>query len=314
MVGDGPAAYGLHTLTASETLAGETSELSNSFTVNVNQPLGPPTLTASPTTVVSGNSITLSGTGAPNASVSLFDGASNIGGGILVGGTGNWSTSRSFLVGSHTLTAKQSLSNQTSGASAAVTVHVRPTPPGISSPSSVNSSTSPASVALSGFGFYGSAQTPPTGSTVTIFEGQTALGTAVVTSSGQWSATVSLTYGSHTLRASQTLGGETSDLSTSFTVTVTATLVSVSVSPLTASITVGDDQPFQATGHFSDGSSRQLFSSNGGGTGGTGGSGGTGGTGGPAGRAPPAAAVRRRVSGPSTSRRKSTCRLARPDR
>src|SRR5207244_4932430 len=129
-------AYGSHTLTASQTLAGETSDLSNSFTVTVNQPLGPPTLTASPTTVVSGNSITLSGTGVSGASVSLFDGASNIGGGIGVNAAGQWSASRSFFVGSHTLTAKQSSGNQTSGASTAVIVHVRPQAPNVSNPTS----------------------------------------------------------------------------------------------------------------------------------------------------------------------------------
>src|SRR2546428_11003329 len=145
------------------------------------------------------------------------------------------------LLGSLTFSAKQSSGNQTSGASAAVVIHVRPTAPSITSPSSVSSATSPASVALSGFGFYGSAQTPPTGSTVTIFEGQTALGTAVVTSNGQWSATVPLTYGSHTLRASQTLAGETSDLSTSFTVSVTPTLVSISDVAVSSSNTDVDD-------------------------------------------------------------------------
>src|SRR2546428_7605526 len=148
------------------------------------------------------------------------------------------------LLGSLTFSAKQSSGNQTSGASAAVVIHVRPTAPGISSPSSVSSATSPASVALSGFGFYGSAQTPPTGSTVTIFEGQTALGTAVVTSNGQWSATVPLTYGSHTLRASQTLAGETSDLSTSFTAPATPPLGSPPVAPSTPTTTRGDDRPF----------------------------------------------------------------------
>lgn len=237
-----------------------------------------PTLSISPTTSVknSGATIAFSGTGAPGASISLWDGLNGFGGGIVVGASGTWSTTRSvdgILVGTRSVTAKQHSNGQTSGASPVVILHVRPPVPGISGPGAVSSSISPASVLLSGFGFYGGAQNPPTGATVSIFEGATQIGSAIVVSGGSWSATIFLGYGAHSLRASQTLGGETSDLSAPFTVMVSQplTLLSISVTPASTATAVGETQQFQASGLFNDGQTRQLFA---GGSGSGGGSGG----------------------------------------
>ena len=250
--------------------------VSRSTNQTVNLP--PPSLNVSPTTLAknSGNNFNFSGTGTPGASVSLFDG-SNPGAFACcgsVGPDGAWSMSvfvDGLLVGTHSVTAKQQGNGTTSGASTAVTVHVRPSVPGISSPSSVSSSVTPASVSLSGFGFYGNGQNPPAGAAVTIFENQIQIGTAVVQPGGQWSTTVLLAWGSHTLKASQTLAGETSDLSNAFTVTVTQplTLLSISVTPTGTSVGVGETQQFQASGFFSDGLTRQLSTGSSGGNGGT---------------------------------------------
>jgi uncharacterized repeat protein (TIGR01451 family) len=205
-----------------------------------------PTLSASPITAVVGNNFAISGTAAPWANVSLFDGANSVGN-IPADGSGNWSTQRGFIVGSHTLTATQSSGSQTSGPSLPVTVHVLPPSPSINGPTSpVISATQPATVTLTGGAFYGAGQTPQTGGTVTIFEGATQLGTAVVQLKGQvnqwdgqWSTSLALVYGQHSLTASQTLAGETSALSAQFTVTVSAplgpTLADLAIANLTAS-------------------------------------------------------------------------------
>jgi hypothetical protein len=188
--------------------------------VTVSAPLGPPTLTASP--IISGDgNIAVSGTGVAGATVSLFDGQTQFATGIPVDSSGAWSLApRYFLVGSHPLSARQTSGGQTSGPSPIVTVYHPPPPPNISGPSSVVSATSPATVTLTGFGFYGAGQTPPTGSTVTIFEGTAPIGTAVVGSNGQWSTAVTLAFGPHPLTASQTLAGLTSTLSSRLVVTV----------------------------------------------------------------------------------------------
>ena len=249
------------------------SSASTNQTINIPAP----SLSVSPSTLTknSGNNFTFSGTGVPGASVGLFDGLNQFANGGVIPVNGTWSTSvvvDTLLVGTHSMTAKQQTNGQFGPASAAVTVHVRPPVPGISSPGSVSSSIIPASVTLSGSGFYGAGQNPPTGATVTILESAAQIGTTVVASGGQWSTTVLLSLGSHSLRASQSLGGETSDLSNSFTVTVTqpVTLLSISVSPSTTSIGTGETQQFQASGVFSDGQTRQLS------TGGSGGNGGSG--------------------------------------
>ena len=60
------------------------------------------------------------------------------------------------------------------------------------------------------------------GSTVTVVEGTTTLGSALVGSNGQWSLPVQLGFGAHTLAASETLAGETSPSSPPFVVIVRA--------------------------------------------------------------------------------------------
>lgn len=68
--------------------------------------------------------------------------------------------------------------------------------------------------------------------------------------------------------------------SRSFSVTVNKTLLSIAVLPSTASVLVGDGQPFQALGHFTDGSDQILpGSGSGGGSGGSGGGSGSSGSG-----------------------------------
>jgi hypothetical protein len=200
-----------------------------------------PTLGASPTTVVRPAPFSINGTGIPGGTVSLFDGANQVQSGIPVNGTGNWSTSLSPIVGSHTLTAIETISDATSAASAPVTVNVVPATPGITQATAVssgnevgsggalNASAAPASFTLTGNGFFGAGQTPPTGSTVTVFEGSTPLGSAVVGSNSSWSLTASLGFGLHTLTATQTLAGETSGLSTPFVLNVLATPTSFKV-------------------------------------------------------------------------------------
>jgi hypothetical protein len=93
---------------------------------------------------------------------------------------------------------------------------------------------------LQGNGFYGSAQNPPAGSMVTVLDGSTPLGSAVVNPAGGWSMPVQLEAGSHTLTATQTLAGETSASSPPFTLTVQVTLQGLESFLLTDHLPLGD--------------------------------------------------------------------------
>jgi hypothetical protein len=93
---------------------------------------------------------------------------------------------------------------------------------------------------LQGNGFYGAAQNPPAGATVTVLDGSTPLGSAVVNPTGGWSMPVQLDAGPHTLTATQSLAGETSAPSPPFTLTVEVTLQGVEALLLSDHVTLGD--------------------------------------------------------------------------
>ncbi len=111
------------------------------------------------------------------------------------------------------------------------------------------------SVKASGTGF--SVSTPPMPMTLTSGASAGIVVTFAPPASGTFSGSVSLTYKRH--RYDGTLRSIL--VSASGTGTGSAVLQSITVSPTSASITVGATQQFAATGHYSDGSTQNLTSS-----------------------------------------------------
>jgi len=208
---------GNSTLTATETISGQTSTNTTSVSVSVVYlTLGPPTLDAPP---VANPNVGISGTGAVGATVHIYEGDSTNGTSLtnfLVGASGNFSGSITLPLGSDTLIATETIGGQTSSNSAPVSVNVVPEPPpAIVSPTNglvVNK----VSLTISGKG--------EAGAIVTISDvtegGTFTLATPAVNSGGKFSAVVELADGINTLFATQTLNGTTSPASATVVVAV----------------------------------------------------------------------------------------------
>ena len=144
--------------------------------------------------ITNDNTLQLKGTAAANSTVKIYDGSSQIGT-TTASSTGSWDYITSVLSNAkHVLTATAtSSSGQTSAASGAVTVTVdtvAPTAPVLSGNAIVNTN----QVKLSG--------TAEANSTVTVYDGSAAVGTATTNSSGAWSITTNaLSTGTHALTA-----------------------------------------------------------------------------------------------------------------
>ena len=203
----GALAAGSHSLTAKATdAAGNTGAASAVLTASIGTS-APPVNPAAPTIasfsndtgvagdgITSDNTLQLKGTAAANSTVKIYDGSTQIGT-TTASSTGSWDYITSVLSNAkHVLTATATTSSgQTSAASGAVSVtvdKVAPTAPVLSSNSIVNTN----QVKLSG--------TAEANSTVTVYDGATAVGTGTTNSSGAWSITTSaLSTGTHALTA-----------------------------------------------------------------------------------------------------------------
>lgn len=94
--------------------------------------IAPPAITSPADGAASKPSIQVKGTGAPGATVEVFDGATSLGT-TVVAGNGGWALPPlTFTSGTHTLTATATDGPQTSAPSSPVTVHVDGTRPTIS--------------------------------------------------------------------------------------------------------------------------------------------------------------------------------------
>jgi hypothetical protein len=149
------------------------------------------------------NVLTLAGTAAANSTVTVFDGATQLGA-VTANASGAWSYVTPVLAnGNNAFTATDTVAGTTSGASAAFNVTVdthTPAAPVISGDAVSTSNV----VTLTG--------TAEANSTVTVFNGATQLGTATTNGSGAWSfATASLANGSYSFKATATdVAGTTS--------------------------------------------------------------------------------------------------------
>ncbi len=219
----GPSApTGLDLATASDSGSSSTDNITNDTT---------PTITGSG--AVSGATVTLYDT----------DGTTSLGT-ATADGSGNWSiTSSALSEASHTLTAKQTDSGNTSAASSGLSVTIdataaAPSAPDMTSGTDSGSSSSDNITSDTTPTFTGTGEV---GATVTLYDtdGTTSLGTATVDGSGNWSITSSaLSAGSHTLTAKQTdVAGNTSAASSGLSVTIDAT----AAAPAAPDMTSGTD-------------------------------------------------------------------------
>jgi hypothetical protein len=210
-------ATGAQALTAKATdVAGNTSALSQALDPVIGSPALAPAVpkivSYSNDSGVAGDGITndktltLAGTAVANSSVTIFDGANKLGT-ATVNSSGAWSyTTAALGDGKHSFTATDTSSGKTSAASSATAVTIdtnAPAAPVLVSDSVVNTN----HVLLSG--------TAEANSTVAVYDGTTAIGTATAGANGAWSVTTgALAIGSHALTAKATdAAGNTSALS-----------------------------------------------------------------------------------------------------
>src|SRR5262249_18833775 len=116
----------LHTLTATQTSGGQTSDRSPATTVIVRPP--PPTL--SPPAPTQETSFDVTGTAFPGASVEIWEENNGTRGAGIADGAGNYGVTVALTVGVHVLTALQWVGKAFSEASAPVTATVNLSPPG----------------------------------------------------------------------------------------------------------------------------------------------------------------------------------------
>jgi hypothetical protein len=258
-------AVGAHTLTATQTVNGDTSIASPPVTVTVNPgtPPSPPTLSA-PATVTASSSgtanLTANGTGVAGSVVQIFDGSSAIST-VSAGPTGGYSSALTLAVGTHTLTATQTVNGFTSIASPAVTVTVGLAVPTLNpTPRVVNAASGAAAADISVTG------TEVVGATVTIYDGSSLIATVANTDSpGSYATGVTLSIGLHSLTATQTLNGQTSSATVAVIVTVNPagtltltapTVVTAAAAATSASVTTSGTATPGAAVDISDGSAK----------------------------------------------------------
>jgi hypothetical protein len=228
----GQLATGAHQFTATDTDAyGDVSAASSALKVTVAAAPTAPTVTSfSPDTGTVGNGVTdahaltLSGAAAANTTVTVFDGATQLGT-ATANASGAWSLATSQLAtGAHHFTATDTDAyGDVSAASSAlnVTIVAAPSAPTLSSFSPDTSLTSGNITSSHTISLNGSAAA---NSTVTVFDGAADLGTTTVGSNGSWTFSASgLANGTHNFTATDTDAyGDVSSASSALTVQVDA--------------------------------------------------------------------------------------------
>ncbi len=141
----------------------------------------------------------ITGTGVAGDTVTLYDGTTAIGT-ATVATAGTWSITpaAALAVGAHSLTATETGATGTSAASAALKLTIKvsaPVPSGLGFAVAADDATKGDTFTVAGSG--------EAGDTVTLYDGATAIGTAVVAAGGTWSITTAspLAAGAHSLSA-----------------------------------------------------------------------------------------------------------------
>lgn len=148
------------------------------------------------------NTPVITGTGQTGDTVTLLDGSTQVGMG-MVGADGTWGITTSQLaLGPHALTATETdVASNTSSASAPLTITILAAPP---APSDLALASAP-NAATTNVNTPAITGTGQSGDTVMLFDGTTQVGTGTVGQDGTWSITTTqLALGAHTLTATET--------------------------------------------------------------------------------------------------------------
>ena len=212
---------GAHTVTAmTKDLAGNVSDASTAITLTIDTaaPDKPVLTTAGMTT--NNTKPVIAGTAEVGSTVTVYDGTTALGT-AMAGSDGAWSFTpvTALSAAAHSITAKSmDAAGNISAASAAITVTVDVTPPKSPVLTTLTSSTNNTKPTIAG--------TAEAGSTVTVYDGTTALGKVTTSTTGAWSFTsaTALSAAAHTITAKSTdAAGNISAASTAITVTVDVT-------------------------------------------------------------------------------------------
>ncbi len=191
---------GTHAYTASAS-DGCNAGADGASTVTVTTPPPPATPTISAPGCVTASSVTVSGTAEPGVDVLVRESGATIAT-TAADGDGDWSTTlNSVADGDHTYTARASNANGQSGDATGVSVTVD------TSPDVATTITSPADGASLAEGSLDLAGKAEPGTTVTVRDGGTVVGTAVADGDGDWTLHLdSVDLGSHAFTASASDG------------------------------------------------------------------------------------------------------------
>src|SRR5205814_1719923 len=256
---------GGHSFTATATdAAGNTGAASSAYSLSIDTGApAAPTITsvsddAAPVTgtVANGgftNDITptLAGTAEANSTVTIFDGASQLGT-VLANGSGAWTfTTAALGQGGHSFTATATdAAGNTGAASSAYSLSIDTGAPAAPTITSVSDDAAPVTGTVANGGFTNDitptlAGTAEANSTVTIFDGASQLGTVLANGSGAWTfTTAALGQGGHSFTATATdAAGNTGAASSAYSLSIdtTAPAEALAITAIaTDSGTVGD--------------------------------------------------------------------------
>jgi acyl-coenzyme A thioesterase PaaI-like protein len=254
-VTSGTLTVGTHTLTATETDPyGDISPSSSTLDVTIQLPPaapGTPTLSPSSDSGTKGDDVTdatrpmITGTGVAGETIALYDGTTEVGS-ATVGSSGIWAITTAPLAdGLHPLVATQiDQYGNISANSPTLDLTIAPAPAAPGSPTL----SPPSDSGTQGDGI--TDVTTPTitgtgtaGDTITLYDGATSVGSAVVNQAGTWSiVSGTLADGAHTLMATQT--DPYGDIS-AFSSTLAVTIVAVPAAPADLTLAPASDSGVQ---------------------------------------------------------------------
>ena len=175
--------------------------------------------------ITSDNTPTFTGTAGANSTITVYDGATSLGT-TTADGSGNWSfTAGTLTDGAHSITATVTDGTGTSPASTALDLTIDTTAPGAPTIASFSNDSGTVGDGLTNDNTPTLSGTAEANSTVTVYDGATALGTTTADGSGNWSYTTgTLSDGSHSLTAKATdAAGNQGAASASLSLTVDTT-------------------------------------------------------------------------------------------
>jgi hypothetical protein len=273
----GALADATHSLTArASDAAGNTSAASAALTVTIDTAApGAPTIASFSTDsgivgdhITSDNTLTLTGTAAASSTVSIYDGATLLGT-TTANGAGAWSfTTGALSDATHSLTATATDSAaNVSAASAALAVTIDTVAPGAPTINSYSTDSGVAGDGITSDNTLILVGTGTAGSTISIHDGATLLGTVAANGAGAWTfTTAALADGAHSLTATASdVAGNVSAASAALAVTVDTvapgapSIASFSTDSGTVGDSITDDNSLTLTGAAAAGSTVSIY-------------------------------------------------------